>query len=260
MDINDLLVMITDGLTTEQAAAVRAAVERDSVKTKVSTIKAQSEYNAIVQKQQELQAALDGVDGRPGSRAYEKWYTENYSSVVALQDRMKKYEEKFGTLEAPTAQPQGATAMTKEEISALAQAEAQRLIQTNYAPQWSNHLVKTGSIIQKHMYSKRTNPIDFEQLGKLAVEKHQGNLEAAYDEWDRPEREKEMKATQEAEIERRVKEELQKRGTASTFPGGGDMTPGSLSMRTKADVDGFDPAKLNNDLVSTFMKAGGDVQ
>ena len=252
MELNDLIAMVTEGLTPEQAASVRSAIERDNVKSKVSTLKAKSEYEALVQREQELNAALEGGPDKPGAKAYQRWYDENFAKVQQLQQERTAYEAKFGKLDAtpiPQTQPT-LPGMSKEDI----QREIDARIQSQYAPRWSDLMVGFGKVVQKHMYAKRTNPIDMDALSKLAQEtRFNGSLEAAYDEWDKPEREKNDKEAREAEIKRRVDEELQRRGASQQFPAGADFTPSALSTRTKAEVDKFDPAALRQDLARTFI-------
>ena len=260
MDVNDLITMLTEGLPPEQAAVVRSAIERDSVKAKASGLKQQSEYEQLVQRQQALQQELEGdaATGKLGAKAYREWYDKNYNAVLDLQKRAEAYERKYGTLENPTNQdptkttpPNTAPAMTPEQIA----AEVDRRIQAGYAPKWSNLLTTTGSILQKHIRAGRKNDVDFDKLGALAAEKFGGDLSLAYDEWDKPERERVAKENEEKEIKRRVDEELQKRGASQQFPSGADLTPGALSGRTKADVDKFDKNALQNDLAREWAQA-----
>lgn len=253
MDVNALIEMLTEGLDSEQAAIVRKAVERDSVKTKASGLKQQSEYDAIAAKQAQLEAELNGANGQPGSKKYQEWYEKNFPEIQKLQERAAAYEAKYGTLEAPK-EP-----VVNQQQTGLSEADIQRLvdqrIQTGYAPQWSELLTGTGQIVQKHMFAGRKQPIDFKQLAKIAAEKTNGNLEAAYDEWDRPEREKAEAADRENEIKRRVNEEIQKRGASQYFPAGADASPGALSVH-KGSTDKFDKAAMMRDLASTYMTAG----
>ena len=252
MDYNELISMVTEGLSPEQAATVKAAIERDAVKTKVSSLKAQTEYEALVQREQKLQAALEGGPGTPGARAYETWYNDNYAKVQQLQQDYIALKAKYGNPDGgipPTASPtpSGKT-YTEDDIARMVDAR----IQGQYAPKWSELLTGTGKVVQKHMFAGRKTPIDFDELSKLAA-KHNNNLEAAYDEWDRPAREAAEKDDREKEIKRRVDEEIQRRGASQQFPSGADFTPGSLTARSKADVDKFNPAALRQDLARTFM-------
>lgn len=251
MHIDTLIAMLTEGLPADQAAIVKAAIERDATKTKVTTLKAHDEYQTLEQRSTQLQAELDGGPDKPGAKAYQQWYTENFAKVQQLQADYAKYEAKFGKLDATgvsPANPQNPTATyTKEDVQRMVDER----IQTQYSPKWSELLTGTGSIVQRHMMAGRKTPIDFAKLSELAP-KFNGNLEQAYDEWDKPEREKVETASKEAEIDRRVKEELQKRGTPASFPT--DFgAPGSLSARSKTDIDKFDSVAMRNDLAKTFM-------
>ena len=94
MEIQELIAMVTEGLPADQAASVRAAIERDNVKSKVATIKAQKEFDAIVQEQQRFQQELEGANGQPGSRAYKEWYDKNWRAIEANDLAIKKYEDR----------------------------------------------------------------------------------------------------------------------------------------------------------------------
>ncbi len=259
MTVEELTAMLTEGLDEAQAAPVRAAIQRDAVKNKVVTIKAQSEYQDLVTREANLKAELDGGPDKPGAKAYAAWYSENFPKVQQLQTERAAYEAKFGKLEGgappPGTPPAGGKTYTDEDIQRIVDAR----IGGTYAPQWSTLLTGTGTIVQKHMFAGRKKPIDFAKLAELAP-KYGGNLEQAYDEWDKPDREAAEKLATEAEIDKRVKEELQKRGTQTSFPGSVESGPSSLSVRTKADVDKFDPAAMRNDLLTTWNTAGMEKQ
>lgn len=254
MEVNDLIMMLTEGLDPAEAAVVRKAIERDAVKAKATTLKQQSEYDAINTRLSALQQEMEdqGQPGQAGYRAgaktYATWYQQNYPKIQKLQDDMAKYQAKFGTLEAPTQQLQQAPPGTRQFTDADIQTLVDQRIQTQYSPRWSDLLMNTGSLVQKHMLAGRKNPIDFAKVSQLAADKYAGNLDNAYDEWDKPERDKEGKAAEDARVDQRVKDELAKRGASTNFPAGADFTPGVLSTHTKADVDKYDPQALKNDL------------
>ena len=248
MDIQQIIAAMTEGLPADQAATVRAAIERDAVKTKVAGWKQQSEYEQIQTQMADLQRKYDGEPGKPGTGAkdYQEWYVKNQPAIAALQDRVAKYEAKFGSLEAaaqPAAPSSGAT---------VSEADVQRIandfIQKNYGARWSDLLKQQSKILQKHFLSGRKTEVDVEKLAEVANAKYAGNLELAYDEWDKPERDKAEKAQHEAEISRRVNEELQKRGASANFPAAADFTPSALSSRTKKETDSFDKTQLMRDL------------
>ena len=250
MDLNELISMLTEGLPAEQASTVRAAIERDAVKSKVSGFKQQSEYQTLVDQQTRLQAELEGGPDKLGAKAYQKWYDENFSKIQEMQTKIQKYQDTYGTLEAPKTPAAGQVNMpTEADIQRMVDAR----IQGQYAPQWSNLLTGTGNIVQKHMFAGRKTPIDFNQLANIAKEKNL-SLDAAYDEWDKPEREKAEKAKTEAEIERRVQEKVATMRVNSEFPGGADMSShGALASRTKKEADSFDRTALQKDLFKTFL-------
>lgn len=264
MTYEELESMLTDGLDDAAKAAVRAALNREQVKTKVGGLKAQAEFETIQQQATALRQELEGAPDKPGTRAYAKWYNDNWATIEANSKAIDAFEKKYGkgsfnamatgtaTLPDPNAPPAPGITMTKEEIARLAAEAADNRIRDQYAPQWSNLLTSTGTLVQKHMYAGRKTPIDFSAVAELA-KKYNGDLNLAYDEWDKPEREKELKTAEDKRVEQRVQEELQKRGTTAHFPGGADMTPGTLAVRPKAETEKFDRATLNRDLASTFI-------
>ena len=164
MDIQEIIAAVTDGLPADQAAAVKAAIERDAVKTKVAGWKQQQEFDSINTKATQLQAELDGAAGKPGSRAYQKWYNDNYPAIQKLQERMAAYEAKYGTLEAPVTPAPVQAGMTAEDIA----KEVDKRIQGTYGPVWEKLLKNTGNLVQKHMLAGRKNPIPFDDIAKTA--------------------------------------------------------------------------------------------
>lgn len=264
MDINDLIAMVTEGLTDEQAIPVKAAILRDNVKAKASTIKAQSEFEAIEGKRAALEAELQGGPEKPGAKAYREWYEKNFPQVEANSKAIENYDKKYGPGAFAAAVAQGGTvpqgtgkSYTDEDIQRIVDSR----FQTGYAPKVGNIMSSSIKILQKHFLAGRKTEIDIDKLTNLAESKYSGNLEQAYDEYDKPEREAADKTQREAEIDRRVKEELQKRGASQHFPAGADLTPGALSGRSKSEVDKFDRNALDQDLVNAFMGASeGGVQ
>lgn len=252
MDFNVFIQKLTSGLTPEQASVVRGAIERESVKEYAATLKQQDEYNTLVAQQQTLQAELEGAGGQPGTRAYAEWYKSNYDSIVATQNRIKAYETKYGNLDAPSPNPTPAPqagGLTKEDIAKLVQEQLQGSMGGV-----ATTIKTAGKIVQRHMLRGRKNEIDFETIDKMMGEKSL-SLEAAYDEWDKPERDKEQATATENEIKRRVKEELQKSRAAAEFPGsdGGGATV--LARRTNAEVEKFDKTSLLRDLANGWNES-----
>jgi hypothetical protein len=252
MEVNDLITMLTDGLEPADAAVVRKAIERDAVKAKATTLKQQSEYDALNTRLATLQQEMEdqgqpGQQGyKAGAKTYAKWYQDNYPKIQKLQEDFAKYQQKFGTLETPTPQP--TTPTTKQLTDAEIQQLVDQRIQQQYSPRWSELLMSTGGLVQRHMLAGRKNPIDFAAVSKAAAEKYNGDLNLAYDEWDKPERVKEAKAAEDARVEQRVKDELAKRGASSNFPAAADFTPGALSNHTKAEIEKFDPEAFKREM------------
>lgn len=262
MEISELTAMLTDGLPADQAAIVKAAIERDSVKAKAAGLKAQAEFDAIQTRAATLQQELEGTTDKPGSRAYQKWYNENYAAIEKLNKDVAAYDAKHGagayqTMISgggapPTPSTGGGRVLSEEEVQRL----VDKRIQEGYAPRWSDLLTNTGDLVQRHMFAGRKTPIDFTAVSKLAGEKYNGNLSLAYDEYDRPEREKQAKLDEDARVEKRVQDEVAKRQAAIQFPSGADFTPSTLSTRPKTEVDGFDKAKLQHELARDWAKTG----
>jgi hypothetical protein len=269
VEINDLIAMLTEGYTAEQAAPIKAAIEREAVKAKIATLKGQAEFDGILGERQRLAAELEGVNGQPGSRAYKDWYEKNWEQVQVNDRAIQAFDSRYGKgafaraveASAPTPAPAapaggGGGTYTDQQLRAMVAEEAGKYVRDVFGNQWSNILVNTGNLMQKHMLAGRKSPIDLDAVAKIAKDKYQGDLNLAYDEYDRPEREKEAKVAEDSRVEQRVKEELQKRGAPSHFPRGADLTPSALSVRPKAQVDGFDRAALKNDLAKTWMESG----
>lgn len=255
MDLEALISYLTEGLDADQSKAVRDALKNEKVSSKVGGLRQQRELDELQQREATLKAELEG-DGaqKLGAKAYKEWYDKNYAAVVKLQQDQAKYIEKYGTLEAPKPQDQQQQ-QQQQNLQGLTPEQVQQLvdkrIQEGYAPRWSDLLTSTGSIVQKHMFSGRKAPIDFKKLSEIA-QNFGGDLDRAYDEYDKPEREKAAKEAQDKEIERRVSEELQKRGATQHFPAGADASPGILSR--DRDTSKFDKAAMERDLVSTFIR------
>jgi hypothetical protein len=252
MDVNAFMNMLVEGLDPEGAAYVRKAVDRDLVKAKVAELKSHDEYQALV-------TELEGENGRPGARNFQTWYNDNFDKIGTIareNQELKLYRDRYGSLESPKQPvvqqqqpPVQAPGISREEVGTL----IQQALQQTYAPQWGNIISTTGSIMQKHLLKGRKNTIDFNNLGEIA-KKYSGNLEAAYEEWDKPEQEKQAKADMETEIERRVKEKVQQLRSSRELPATGtEFTPGAMTFRPKTDHDKFDRGALLRDLQNTFV-------
>jgi len=220
-------------------ATAKAILENEKLVKKADTFIQQSEYDALQSKAAELEMSYNGTKDKPGAKAYQDWYAANFEKVKQYETALARYQERFGALDATTTSTTtetkkgAAVALSAEDID----ARVNQVIQERYAPQWSKLLTGTGAIVQKHMRAGRKTDIDFDKLSEIAAQKG-GDLNAAYEEYDRPEREAAAKAATDAEIERRVKEEVAKRQTQQFFPAGADATPsGAVSPLSRAKSD-----------------------
>jgi len=253
MNAKELFEFLTNDAGLDQATVqtIMAAAANEKVGAKAGTLKQQSEYDAIQQKMAALQADYEGSTDKPGAKAYREWYQSNFPKIQSLQQQVSRYQERYGALDdagapgtgapvAPAAASGGTVNLSKEQIAQI----VNETIQTQYGPRWSNLLTDTGTIVQRHMRAGRKTEIDFKKLGELAEAKG-GNLMAAYEEWDRPEAEATQKAQTEAEINRRVKEEVARRQTQAAFPAGADATPsGSAGITRAAGEKKYDRSKV----------------
>lgn len=275
MDIQELVAILTEGLPPEDSQKIRGAIERENTKAKVAALKTQRDLEALqtqADRVTELERELDYIDPQGNPRGYRAWY-QRYKDEVFDKDKLvREFETKYGAgslakalqgqlpngqpaNSQPAAQPQ----WTKDDF----RRELVSAVQEIYAPMWSNLLTTTNNLTQKHLLAGRKTPIDLKALEEIARSRHQGNLEAAYDEWDKPERDRiakeaveKDKKDREEEIQRRVAEELAKRNVPQFFPQGADLTPSSLTQRSEEATKGFDRSKFQQDLATTFYNAG----
>lgn len=256
MDIATLTAWLTENLPEDQAKIVRDAVNRDSVKSRASGLKEQKEFDAILAQQAQVQAELDAA--RPGA----EWVTNNRAYLQLAIERDKKIQEfdakhGAGAFQAMLEGRAGAgnPNPANPNPNGLSPEDLQRQIDERFTQTFAPNVSKTvkslGKIMQRHLLAGRKNEIDMDAVEKLMVERGV-DVEAAYAEWDRPEREKHETTAREAEIKRRVEEEIQKRGVVTNWPGGADATPGVMSA--KGGDGKFDKSALEADLVQTFMR------
>ena len=260
MEFDAFVNYLTDGLPQADKDAVIAALNKDAIKTKATGIRQQSEFTTIESERQRLMAELDGTQDRPGTRAYQKWYSDNFAQIQANAKAIENYDAKFGKGAFAQAVQAGVAPPTDGSTAGLTDAQIRKIYQeefTKVAPNIASIVKGAGTLVQKHMYAKRTTPIDFEALDKMMGEAQQKGrvmtLEEAYDQWDKPEREKAEKASLDAEVNRRVQEELTKRGASTQFPAAADLTPGSMTLRPDTETKSFDRSALNKDLLNTWM-------
>jgi hypothetical protein len=272
MDIKQLESWFTSdpNLTADQKAVISAAFNQEGIKTKVATLREQSEFATIESQRQQLQAELEGTGGKPGSRAYQQWYAENAGVVHANAQAIKAYDKKHGAdafakmaaaLEAgtDTTIPTTPTAMSKDDILRIVRED-----QSPFVDRVATVVKSAAKLVQRHLYAGRKTEIDFEKLDQMMLEAQKAgrsmSVEDAYNEWDKPEREKATKAAEDARVEQRVTDELKKRGASANFPSGADMTPSALSLRPKAETDKFDRAAMTRSLQEAWNNPEGVTQ
>ncbi len=219
-------------------ATAKAILDNEKLAKKAGTLVQQEEYDALQTKAAELELSYNGTKDRPGAAAYQKWYAENFDKVKSYEAALVQYKERFGEL---TAAPADDKNKGKGAGVQLSQDDIDRrvneVIQQNYAPRWASLLKDTGTIVQRHLRAGRKTDIDFQKLEEIAAKKG-GDLNAAYDEYDAPEREAAAKAATDAEVDRRVAEKLAAANTAKFFPSGADATPsGGISPLSRAKTD-----------------------
>lgn len=285
----DLIALLSEGQDDATKAAIVAAVNRESVKVGISGYKAKTEFDTLMAERTRLAEELEGnaANKVPGTREYKTWYEKNAAAAIENDNKIREFDAKHGAGafakalagELPT-NPAATTTMSAADIQALIDAKVKTGVQASpddikalidkrfheqYAPSTANTVVTAARLMQKHFRNKRENDIDFDSLAKLANEKFAGNMEQAYDEWDKPEREKVSRAQSEAEFNTRLTAEKQKwdderlrENANKKFPAGGDVTPGAL-MGHK-DADKFDKNSLVNDLAGAWATAGEKVQ
>ncbi len=280
MEISELIQWATEGLDAKDAEVVKKAMEREVVKSKAAGLKAQSEFDAIIAERAALQEELAGnpTEKKVGTREYKNWYEKNAAKAIENDKKIQEFDTKHGegsfakalSGELPVGAPPvvAGTPLSEAQIQALVdakvagfkptlpEADIQKMVDDRfnkqYAPTTANTVVSVANLMQKHMLAGRKTPIDFNKLATMANEKYAGNVDQAYDEWDKPEREKLAAADLEATIERRVNEEIQKRG-AQAVPAGADATPGALSAH-KTDSSAFDRNKLLQEMRMDLSK------
>jgi hypothetical protein len=235
----ELIAHLTEGLDEATTAQVKAVFASEKIQGRASLLRQESEYQAIATEQARLKSELEGTGDpdNPGAAAYKQWYAQNFDAIKKNADAVGAYQAKYGTLENPTNPPQNnqPPSMTKADIEKLIGDQ----LNGNFAPRMSDVTLAMAEVMQQHILNGRKVAINSGELLKLAA-KHSGDLRKAYEDYDRPEREKQAAATLEQTIQTRVKEELQKRGANLFYPAGADSTPGPLSVR------GSDDKKLNS--------------
>jgi len=228
------------GLDEATAKAIMAAAANEKVNAKAAGLVQRKEYDSLEARAAALELSMNGTKDKPGAVAYQKWYTDNFAAIQKLQQDVARYTERYGTLDEPKNPPANppAPAFDEKKIAEMIAAGVDKRIQEGYGSRWSDLITQSGTILEKHIRSGRKSPLDWKKISELAAAKN-GDIAAAYDEWDKPEADAAAKAATDAEVERRVKERLAKERTESFFPAGADATPsGSVSPLSRSKVEG----------------------
>lgn len=209
-------------------ATVKAVLANEKVASRASASLVQKkEYDDLQAQAATIELALNGNGKTMGAKAYQEWYQRNYPEIQKLQQTAAAYKERYGDLEAPTNPPKpntpaaGAT-YTNEDIARMVTEQVEKL-----SPQWSNLVTGAIELSELHRVNGRKTRLDKAAMQKIAdiAQTKGGDLVAAYNEWDAPEAAAAQKAATDAEVERRVKEGMQKAQTQNLFPAGADGTP-----------------------------------
>lgn len=275
-----------------QALLIEGGIDQETVNkltgnagitTKLGQLKQATEYQAIEQRanallaektqletqRQALEAELVGTNEKPGSRKYQQWYAENYTTITAnaaklkekeievadLDKAVKEYEAKYGKITASTPPPPTPTAipgLTKEEIQAISKEIATstakdsvvEAYKNTYAPQVVSTMTGIGTILERHMKRKREHDIDWKKLDELAAKPEiAGDVIKAYEEWDAPNVELDRKAAEtakqtaeDARVESRVTELVKKRMLQTNFPAGAEGASSSVGTGTPSPL------------------------
>src|ERR1700733_11160926 len=132
-------------------ATRNAIIANPKVASRVANYVQRKEYEDLERRAADIELELNGngTDAKPGTKAYAKWYADNYEKIVAsqraaadLQKSVALYEERYGKLDGtgnPPAKPAGGTAVDEKALADM----VQKVVAENFAPQWSS-LIKFG--------------------------------------------------------------------------------------------------------------------
>lgn len=235
MTAQELFTYLTEGAGLDEATTkviMDQVAKNEKVNGKATSLKQASEYEALETRAAALQkAATDAA-------VYQDWYAKNFSAIEKLQKDALRYRERYGALDAEGAPHAGrpAAGAAPQVDAAFVEKTLDELVEKKYGTRWSDLVTNSGAIMEKHIRSGRKANIDWKKLGEIAATKN-GDLAAAYDEWDKPEAEAAAKASTEAEIDRRVKEKLAASQTANFFPAGAEGSTSSPTGITRQSAE-----------------------
>ena len=237
MKVDEVIAAL--GLDEETAKLVRAKVTDE----KTASLRAQKELDDLQRRATELESELVG-DGKTGARAHKQWYSENFSKIQKLQADYAKYVERYGALDQTTTTTTTTDATRTLPNNVVSKEDFDKTM-SGLTQQWSSLLTNSGTILERHIRAGRKNNIDWQAVSKLASEKHNGNLDAAYSEWDAPEADKASKAAEEKRINDEVEKRLKARQTSTFFPST-EQAPSGVSPLSKhtGDAPKYDRSKV----------------
>lgn len=207
MKIDDVIAALE--LDKETADILRAKVKAESAER----LSAKRDLDEITNQKNALEQELV-ADGKKGARAYKQWYEQNFSKIQDLQTKFAKYVERYGDLDSTTQTQQ--SQQTQQTPKGFTQADFDNSM-AGYTKQWSSLVKGIAQITTKHQRNGRKTDIDVDAITQLANERFNGDITAAYDEWDKPEAEKARTAAEEKRINDEVEKRLKARAPQTGF-------------------------------------------
>lgn len=248
MTYDQLVTFMTEGLDEAQAAPIREALKHEKVQSRAVSLRQQSDLDVIDARARELEESLNKVDAQGNPVGYKAWYDRHWPAIKAQGERVAAYETKFGPLEALKTQDPAppSPGLGRDDVMGVVNDHFSK----NFAPNIASVVKALAKITSRHILSGRKTEVDFDAVEDI-MSKRGLKAEEAYAEWDRPEREKDAKIAADKEVDRRVTEELQKRGGALHMP---DQSTGPGALSARGDASKFDRAAMEHDLVETFVR------
>lgn len=237
MTIQDFEQMLRDSGVDD--ASIKSLIANDKVQSKATSLRHQSEYQA-----------LESDYGE--AKIYADWYKKNEAKLLQLfeAEKARLAQGEQQQQEQQNQQNQQQTAMSRADIEKLINERATELYQKTYAPQIVGLTTGIGTVVEQHMRRGRKDKIDWKKLDELAAKTH-GDISQAYEEYDRPNLEKDHEAAFNARVEKEVKEKLAAAGV-NRFPAGADAQPSNsspLSARANPGEKTYDRSKV----LETFL-------
>lgn len=178
---------------------------------------------AIAAAQTEIQQARDIAD------KWNKWGETSYTELSTATERLRKYEETYGAIDATTTAPKAVPGFSKEEVAAL--------LETKLAER-SQQMVAFADVLTDLKLSHRDTfkeTLPTQDLLKYAAEHGITDLSRAYTEFTAP-RMSERRDTEHAEALKRAREEGAREALSNTklpvgFSRGGNPLIDALNAR-----------------------------